>query len=174
MRIEASGTLTAKDYIRFSRCYILRKLWWMLLLMGLAGVNFIFVRFSGAETEDVSYFPLAVVLAIIAGAILWAPHKSAKQQLGERFKTGETVQFVFDADGVQSSRTAVASQIGWERIDRVDEMNSAFCLYLNKVSAVVVPKRFFGGPQEVEEWRKFAETLVPPDKWKKPWIGRFF
>jgi hypothetical protein len=117
---------------------------------------------------------LAVVLGIIAGAILWAPHKSAKQQLGERLKTGEEVQFVFDDDGVQSTRTAVASQIGWERVERIDETGSAFYLYVNKVSALMIPKRFFGGLLELEAWRKFAANHVPADKWKKPWIGRWF
>ena len=60
-------------------------------------------------------------------------------------------------------------------MNAVRETKSLFLLYLAPRRAVIVPKRFFESPEQMEQWRQLVLAAVAPKKIEKPGlIGRWF
>lgn len=123
---------------------------------------------------------LTHVVTIIIVLLFWAlfmgvmPYRNARKQFATLSYLGEPVTYVFTSETISGTGTSASWSTAWNALKVLRETNSLFLLYHGPCAAVIVPKRFFQSPAEMEKWRQLVLACVAPKPIEKPGIvGRW-
>jgi hypothetical protein len=117
---------------------------------------------------------LALFLLIFIYLIAVMTYRDSRKELGGRLYYRDPVTYVFTGETVSITGTGLSSSITWKNIARIRETRSLFLLYVGPKGAVIVPKRFFQSPDEMERWRQLVAAWVKPKLIEKPsFVGRW-
>ena len=102
------------------------------------------------------------------------PYRNARKQLAGQSYLREPVTYVFNSETISGTGAGASSTFVWNHLKRVCETKSLFILYHGSNFGVIVPKRFFQNPAEMEKWRQLVLACVAPKRIESPGIvGRW-
>jgi hypothetical protein len=111
-----------------------------------------------------------VLLLVVASSVV--NYRIARRQFADHL--GELITTVFDSATIITTGTGVSSSVSWSVLKRIQETKSMFLLYHTASAAVMVPKRFFRSPEEIERWRQLVASCMDPKLIEKPsFVGRW-
>ena len=102
------------------------------------------------------------------------PPETARKGLASQAYLREPITYAFTADTISGTSPSVQWTIGWSVVKRICETKSLFLVYQTSNAAVIVPKRFFQDPSEIDSWRQFVGAHLDSKRIEKPgFVARF-
>lgn len=162
--VEVGGTLEVADLARYQYYHFLRRLWPVVILLVCAAVLigpaaiYLIVTANADElrTRLANAVPFLLLIAFWLSLPIVVPRWAAKKQLKTQSYLREPVSYSFGRDGIEMNGQSVSSRMAWSTIREVRETKSLFLLYHAPNIAIVLPKRFFDGVDELERWRRLV------------------
>lgn len=173
--VEARGTFTIGDLVRYQYFHCFRRTWWLVLgpivvlLVGVIMAGIVAFVLHDYELARQNGTPFLLVL-IFLGAVVILPYTSAKKIQKTQTGIRGPLAYSFSLQGVQCVTSVSSSQSDWSALWRVCETKSLYALYFGAGSAWLVPKRFFQGATEQNEWRQLVEQQIAPKRIIKPGV----
>jgi hypothetical protein len=167
MEFRKKVALTVQDHLDFN-LHALRKLLTILLLLFLLVP---LLTLSISEDGNI-LLTLAVSIIITAAAVIFIflrTKAAARKNIERDFNTSRLVraenEIIINDSGLSSSGEFVSLKVGWEDIYRAEESISAFCFYILKMQAVVIPKRLISS-EEDSVIRTLITKYIAPNKYR--------
>jgi hypothetical protein len=182
--IELRGGLSFEDTMRFQYFQALRRIWWLVALVAILlfiVAPVLLALFVNTYPPVVSWdwvltnaAPVAYGLLAIMFLVLVAPYVCAKKQFAAQSQPPKILKVSFTSEGISSEGTGFSSKVAWTFVKTVRETESFFLLYYSASAAMVVPKRCFNNPEEMERWRNLFGACVDPKVIERPsFAGRW-
>jgi hypothetical protein len=173
--MELKGTLTLADFARFHYFHWLRRIWLAVLIILISWVAIIaFLAALLTPDIDVDTRPVSILLPIWLCLVAATPFLAARRQFKRKECLHEPIIHVFTVEGINSSSSSVSSEVKWRIVQNVRETSRLFRLHYSSNQALIIPKRFFSSPEQIESWRRIVETSIAPRKISKSgFIGRW-
>jgi hypothetical protein len=174
--IEATGTFCIDDVARSKFLGVLgqsRLFPWIVAVVALLSIAFIaFETASGSAHGNT--VPAAFLIVIFVYFLSAATYRQLRDEFTVRRYFRDPVTYVFTPETIGMVGTGLSSTVAWSNLVRVRETASLFLLYIGPKGAVIVPKRFFQSPEEIEKWRQLVASSVDPKLIEKPsFFGRW-
>jgi hypothetical protein len=182
--VELHGTLGIAELKRFQYFHTLRRGWLIVVVVALVLILLLlFPQFAlissanpeydwrAALTNATPFIILLLFWALVIGVI---PYRTARKQLAAQSYLREPITYVFTSETISGTGISASWSIVWNVLKRVQETESLFLLYHGPNIAVIVPKRFFQSPAEMERWCQLVLACIAPKRIEKPGlIGRW-
>jgi hypothetical protein len=178
---ELHGTFDIADMTRFQYFHTLRGLWPIAIFAVLVLILFVplLVLTAVANPESdwrtvltnaLPFFLLLLFWLFILGVM---PLRNARKQLVTQSYLREPITYIFTSETISGTGPSMHWSTAWSVMKRIRETKSLFLLYHGPNIAVIVPKRFFQNPSEMENWRQLVMTSMDPKRIDKPgFVGR--
>lgn len=114
---------------------------------------FFFVLLNG-KGEWFGYFGIIFVLYLAI-----AIYRNANSNFKTTKTLHETLSYEFNLEGVTVIGQTFNSTIQWNSFHKVREFKKWFLLYTNKQIAMLIPKRAFNSPSEMESFRALTNKI---------------
>jgi len=167
--IELRGTLNQGELARFQYFHVLRRIWLPVLVCALCFVLAFqltrFVAIDGPGMWTTHELIVAVLfllpLSALAFVVVVMPYWRAKRQIDVQTFLRDPLIYVFTTEAISTAGTGVSSSITWRLLKwvRVRETRSLFLLYYAANQALIIPKRLFQTPDEMERWRQMDRIV---------------
>jgi hypothetical protein len=175
---ELNGTLDLADITRFQYFHTLRRTWpiavftalLMLLLVPILVLGGIANPEPAWRTIFTNALPFFLLLAFCILFLGVMPRRNARKQLAAQSYLREPITYIFTCETITGTGPSAHWSIAWNVLKRVRETKTLFLLYHAPNIAVVVPKRFFQSPSEIEKWRQLVVTYVDAKRIEKPGV----
>ncbi|HOX04977.1 MAG TPA: YcxB family protein [Planctomycetota bacterium] len=161
-----SGQLQFGDYWRVNLWYLLRKLWFLVVLFVLAGVGYpallLCARlFDVGQLRDVrpSVGAFLFVPGVMSIFILLTYH-SARRRWASNKLAQQPVQYRFSADGVETSGALSDGRMSWDAVRAAHELQSSFVLFTADNQVNIIPKRFFQERAQIDGLREMLRQML--------------
>jgi hypothetical protein len=106
--------------------------------------------------------------------IFWWADRSAKKEFAAELFLREVLTTLFTAEGISSEGTGISSRVAWNFVRKIRETKSLFVVHYSASAGLIVPKRFFRDPEEMERWRQLVASCVDSKLIEKPhFFGRW-
>jgi hypothetical protein len=103
-----------------------------------------------------------------------SPYRGAKRLMKTSVYLSSQITYIFSSEAIHSTGTHIASDVSFEAVWAVRETKSLYLLYLNALSALVLPKRFFKDSLQENDWRLYLEQRISPKRiMKSGFLGRW-
>jgi YcxB-like protein len=167
--VEAQNTVELNGTIRFDE--LTRVVYFCTLSrQGLVAAVFVVAMILLASPvsdwasvqKDIWMIPLLIYFVVVGVAPYWKLRNAFASQSYMR----ESVTYVFGPETVARTSASLSWDVRWNVIKRIQETKSFFLLYQGK-AAIVVPKRFFQSPDQMESWRQLAVECVATSRIEK-------
>ncbi len=168
-----SGTLAQSDLVRFQYFHANRR-WWpitlMFILFTLLAFFFIFVVLLTGDVERFKNPGLNYVIFLCFGMLFFLfPYRAAKRQYRSQQYFRERILCRVSDNGFRLEGSGFSTEIAWALMHNVYETKTAFLIYHTPRLAWILPKRFFTGQHEIEDWKKFVKAHLPnPKLFRRP------
>jgi hypothetical protein len=80
----------------------------------------------------------------------------------------EPQTYSFGLDAIDVKETTTSARMAWSTIREIRETKSLFLLYHASYIAIVVPKRFFAGDNDLREWKDLIAQAFPKASQEAP------
>ena len=184
--IELHGALTLAELTRFQYFHTWRRTWPLAIFIALIWLLLPILIFAAlaepsSGTPDTSwravltnaapFFVLMLLWTFIMGVL---PYRNARKQLRAQPYLGEPMTHTFTTEKISASGASTSWSIGWSTVRRVTETKSLFITYHGLNLGVIIPKRLFQTPAQMDAWRKLIVAAAPPKRIDKPGVvGRW-
>jgi hypothetical protein len=180
--VELHGTLSLPEVTRFQYFHTLRRSWTvaavfaviLILLMAFTALTLIVNPEPDwrAMLMDATPFTLFLLLWVLLIGVM--PYRNARKQFATQSYLREPITYVFTSATVSATGASASWTLAWSVLKRVRETKSLFLLYHGPNIAMIVPKRFFQSPAEMEKWRQLVLESMATKRIEKPGvIGRW-
>jgi hypothetical protein len=153
-KIAVKVKLTLNDYRDWSleRVFTTRFIIIICLILFFMALSagFSFFSTSGAGNFSDNYFPFLAMLALFLILLPVSVYLNAKKSFESDRLIQEEQSYEFDDEGFDISSSYSKSRITWDKIYRVDADKKYICLYISKVKAFLLPKRFFSADGDIK------------------------
>jgi hypothetical protein len=162
--VEIQLDLTPQDYVCFSWWHLLHNTAFRISLVAAASVLAVIVSSvlrpsrPSDVTGDVVFGGLFLGFWLVLIPI-WIG-RSARQQFATQQLAQESHQATFSADGVALASASQSAQQLWRVFWRAIETPGAFYLYVSTRAALVLPKRCFTSPEQMQRFRDLVHTAM--------------
>lgn len=159
-------TITKKDYAEATRAMMARhtsRLWNILFWVSLAVLAyFAYEAMRSRAISDVSTLLWLPGLLVFAGLLKFAAPILAARSFVRKNPTvlGPITQTV-GPTGVSTESARGQSTSAWNAYQRVRETRDLFLLYAQSNFAIIVPKRCFDRPDDVQKYREIIRRHCP-------------
>jgi hypothetical protein len=161
-----------KDYFSANLRWLLHKLRWSLLVLGLITIFVVSVSIY-AWTHDAPNMDSAKIIAgfrpwyfivpLVCVLLPFVAYTAAKKAMSDpRTKAG--FKYHFSRDAIQIEGLSGRSELNWNAFVDAREVPNAFFLFLNRQLFHVIPKRCFAGSDDVSALREILREKFPKAK----------
>jgi hypothetical protein len=151
--------------IRFQYFHAYRRPWLFGAVVGAIALTLI----VPAMREPVGEAIGLVIAGFVSLAILAiAPYWSAKKQHAALDYMRGPVTLTYSAEGFSGTAPGASWTNTWSNLKFVRETKSFFLLYQLPQMALIIPKRFFETPEQMETWRRLASSGIAPKRIERP------
>jgi hypothetical protein len=167
--LEVDVHLEFVDYLRFQAYDSLRRLWWLLPLLFLAGLFSIFVIVLSAVRQD-SYLLRDIIpfasMIFLATVVLFAnPYLTAKRDYDVNPGLRQVIRYRLHETHLAIISSKLEGKLPWSKVLEVRETASSFFVYvLGSTRAFILPKHEFPGEAEVNSWRELLLVILGAPK----------
>jgi hypothetical protein len=172
--LSVSGTLTAKEYKKFSSFHTSRWiLWitistyivffpWLIYILYNPGDIFNFGDMAAILliSSTVSVF-IAIIIFLYAKIIIRV--KATREYKSDQLIKNEFI-YRFSANGIHQKRGRSINVINWKEIVSIKEFSPMFLIYVSRNKAMVIPKRFFESKEEINLFKKMVNENAMQEK----------
>ncbi|GAA0121785.1 MAG: YcxB family protein [Clostridium argentinense] len=107
---------------------------------------------------------LLISLVLLAFYFLIAFH--SKKVFKSQRRLQEEQNYIINDDGILLISKSSNNNIGWKNIFKITESQNSIFLYLGDIKAMIIPKRAFGGEDNVAVLKEIIKRNLEPDKVK--------
>jgi hypothetical protein len=159
--MEITFDLTRDDFWLFQRSRI-RGMWTQRRVARSGAAVAVFLGVLAFVTGKPPVVPFLVGMAVAAlyAAVVYLATK--RYVMGAASKSNGIVgrhTVAVDADGVRDTTEVTDERVGWRGIESVEQLPELVVLNLDRLRAVVVPRRAFADHQEEERFATTVRTL---------------
>ena len=143
-KINCQFKLNFKEYLKLAYIMTYRKISVRILLV----IACLFLLFSlmllieGERMQDILYFPLLFFILMFV-YIPFTIYVGARKIFRLHGHLQESVSYNFGSDRIEISGESYKSELSWDKVYKVLELNNWFLFYQNGSVANPVPKRSF-------------------------------
>jgi hypothetical protein len=161
--VEIQLNLREEDYTRFYWWHVSHRtgMWVALIVSVVVAACFLFAGLRESGAERIGEF--VVVGVIVSYWLIILPSSiatSAKQTFATHQAARESHQVVVAAGGVASAAPSSSGQQSWGMFWKAVEAADAFYLHLSSAMAVVLPKRCFTSPEQMQRFREIVRAAL--------------
>ncbi len=165
--IEVTINLTLRNIYRANVSITVGKFrWslWTLLSIGLLALSaFLFSLLSGPDGQTSGYGPgaafgLLFVPTFMVYLLLGTPYFAARSLVRNNPNACKPVHWSFSPGGIEAHGPTSDTSLQWSAFLTIRETKEQFLLYIQKHFANVLPKRCFGNPSDIDEFRELVRT----------------
>jgi hypothetical protein len=179
--VEVGGTIAVADLARYQYYHFHRRLWpAVILLVFAAAVSvpatvYLVITSNSEELRPLlaNAAPFFFLLALWVGLPIVVPYWAAKKQYAAQCCLREPTVYLFDQNRIKVESESTSSSLAWSTIREIRETKSLFLLYHAPKIAMVLPKRFFDGDDELGQWRRLVTAAYPKGISKSSPVGRW-
>lgn len=106
------------------------------------------------KPEIYQYITLLLITVVQPTAIYW----TIKRNYDSSNHLGEQLEIELSESEIKVHGESFYTEIAWKKIFKVDEQTNWFLIYLNNLSAIIIPKKDLGDNQ-MEEFEKILATV---------------
>lgn len=161
-----------KDYFSANLRWLLHKLRWSLLVLGLITIFVVSVSIY-ASTHDSpntdsakiieGFRPWYFIVPLVCVLVPLVAYSAAKKAMRDpRTKAG--FKYHFSRDGIQIQGLSGRSDLNWNAFVDAWEVPDAFFLFLNRQLFHVIPKRSFAEGNDISAFRELLREKFPKAK----------
>ncbi|SFP33416.1 YcxB family protein [Salibacterium halotolerans] len=159
--VTAEGRLGLHDALQHFRLHTMRKMA-VIGVIALIPIYIVFhLQFAMGVIGTAAITLLIEAAGMLAGWMILKYKFKKQNQRNPMMKDGVT--YIFQPDGFYEKRAEETAFMEWHRLEGVRERRDFFQLYLTKEQAVVVPKHFFTGETDIQQFR---EILRHQKEWQ--------
>ncbi|NQD68452.1 YcxB family protein [Bacillus haikouensis] len=174
IELSVSGTLTAKEYKKFSSFHTSRWILWITISTYI--VFFPWLIYILYKPGDIFNFgDMAAVLLIsstvsvcIAVMIFLYAKVIIRVKATREYKSDQLIKneliYTFSDTGIHQKRGRSINDIDWNEIAAIKEHHSMFLIYVSRNKAMIIPKRFFESDEEIKQFKKMINKNVTSEK----------
>lgn len=172
--LSIRGTLTAKEYKKFSSFHTSRWILWItistyiVLFLGL-----IYIQYKPGDI--LNFGDMAAILLIsstasvcIATLIFLYAKVVIRVKATREYKSDQLIKneltYTFSDAGIHQKRGRSINDIDWNEIVSIKEFAPMFLIYLSRNKAMIIPKRFFESEEEIKLFKKMVNENVTQEK----------
>ena len=161
--VELRGTLLLTDMVRFQYFHSFRRSWLLAaivvcLVVGLALAAIV----PGTRQVIGPGVPCALLLLLWFAALTFAPYLNARKQYAALDRMRGPLALTYTMEGFSGTAPGTTWTNAWGNLKFLRETKSLFLLYQLPNYALIVPKRFFESPVQMETWRRMASRGIAP------------
>lgn len=184
--LQVSGRVTVEDLARFQHAHSARTSGWIVVIFATVAipvaVGVLLDGSSGSSdgtpgwaqvAKNATPWGLMMLLWIVL--IFVRPRFIAKKQISQQAVLQQPVTFSFTDESFGQSGPINSWSAQWAVLKRVRETRSLFVLYHGANTGVVLPKRFFDTPGQIEQFRRIVLSNSPvkafeTGRWLDRWL----
>lgn len=166
-KIEIDVDVKAEDYRRVLFWYNRIKIFALAtgIFITTPAIIWLLVFVEGANKIDsknrdifstVIFYGLFVLLPIFLAIILYSICKQSKKLAS----ISEAVNFVFDANGLESKAESTTTKSSWERFAKICETKTDFIFFPQENIFYPIPKRFFKSENQIDDLKKLVKEKL--------------
>lgn len=169
--IKLSIILEYNDYKKFvlfhSRKAIIIE---MLFIVAVYVGTLVFLTLSDDEVLDLSLFLLIVIPlgVIMIPIIIFAIRQISLFKIKRIYRSDKLVQkmqnYTINNTGIKIESESITGILKWDEVFRVDESKYSFLIYLSRIKALMLPKKFFESDEKMILFRNIVVSNMPGKK----------
>ncbi|WP_064094146.1 YcxB family protein [Rossellomorea aquimaris] len=172
--LSVRGTLTIKEYKKFSSFHTRGWIKWLVLSTFL--LIFPFITYILYNPRDIFYFENMAAIFLVSSTVsvsisilffLYAKLiiriKATREYKSDQLIKNEFT-YTFHENGINQKRGRSITYIEWNDIVSIREYPPMFLIYVSKNKAIVIPKRFFELSEEIMLFKKIMNENVASEK----------
>lgn len=172
--LSVSGTLTFKEYKKFSSFHTRRWIKWLVLSTFI--LFFPLITYILYNPGDIFYFEKMAAIFLVSSTVsvsisviffLYAKGiiriKASREYKSDQLIKNEFT-YTFNENGINQKRGKSITYIEWNDIVSIQEYPPMFLIYVSKNKAIVLPKRFFKINEEIKLFKEIIIENVASEK----------
>ncbi|MDI6401108.1 YcxB family protein [Balneolaceae bacterium ANBcel3] len=156
-----------KKYTLYWRAYMIAAVpTGAFLLLSLAG----YLVFGSTPTDagwDL-YELLTLVIALPPVGIAAMPYIQVEMEKARNPASvppkKRSVQYRMDESGILVKTEGTEKKVTWSEVVKVEVLKAFYCIHLSAEDRLVFPKKKFPGPEDLEAFRWWFRTRIPPSR----------
>jgi YcxB-like protein len=172
--VSVSGTLTSKEYKKFSSFHTNKWVMWFVIstyILFFSLLSYILYSpgdiFNFGEMASLLFVSSTVSILIALLFFLYAKgiirFKAAREYKSDHLIKNE-ITYTFSENGINQKRGKSINYIDWNEIVFIKEYSPMFLIYVSKNKAIVLPKRFFESDEQIKIFKNMIKENVPLEK----------
>lgn len=173
IEIRLSINVDYNDYKRFVLYHGRKTIIIEILFIIAAYVGtLVYLILSDDELLDLSLFLLIMIpLGIITIAVvIFVLRQIALYRIKRIYKSDKLFQklqnYTINDTGIKMESESGNGTMKWDEVFRVDESKDSFLIYLSRIKALMLPKKFFDNDEQMKLFRKLVRFNMPSKKVK--------
>jgi hypothetical protein len=172
--LSVRGTLTVKEYKKFSSFHTSRWILWITIstyIVFFPWLIYILYNpgdiFNFGDMAAILLISSTVSVCIAALIFLYAKVvigvKATREYKSDQLIKNELI-YTFSDTGINQKRRRSKNHIEWHEIVSIKEFSPMFLIYVSRNKAMVVPKRFFESDEQIKFFKKVINENVTQEQ----------
>ena len=163
--MELEFSINRKDYSNFNKYYYFKKsIRKRLIVVLIAAIAMPFITMYGEPFELLVYLKLFLFVFLFFGSIYFGLGYIRIMTSGNIPKSGLSIlgdkKLITNEEGISVESELYNANIKWNGILSVEENSNYLYLFVDSVSAIIIPKRYFRDLQHYNEFLTEIQTNI--------------
>lgn len=168
--LKISVKLEAEDLEKYARFLYKRRLVSSSIAFFLASVVVTFYLIPSSNEDFSLQLKLIVIIIEATFSVGWyfVNRKIMDIRNKKVFETNKLLQkvhkYVLNSDGIYSEAESINGIVKWTDLFKINEDISSFYLFVSKIQAIIIPKRFLGDEEQIQLFKRIIIDNIEGNK----------
>lgn len=151
--IELDVLLELKDYLRVNYWFffIRNRLIYLAAFFGL--IIYPLIVYSAIASGKLLQHWGVLVVPLVFCFLMWSIYSGSKRQMASSQAMQQRTHYSFSLEGVDAVAQTFTTHHDWSNFREAVELKHSFLLFTSRNQMYLIPKRCFGGMEQMEQFR---------------------